>query len=256
MPQALLPEEITLMKKACRLTANCLLFIEEHIKPGITGLELDKLCHDFILSHGGTPAPLNYNGFPKSICVSINSCICHGLPDKTQLKEGDIVNLDITSIVEGFHGDSSKTFLVGEVSPKAKALVDAAKEAMMKGIEACRPHGRTGDIGFAIEKFSKRKGFFPVREIGGHGIGRLFHDEPFVPSYGKKGKGDILKPWTCITVEPMLNENSPDIKEFSIKNSSVKYYHTRDDSLSAQFEHTILIKDENEPEPYEILTLP
>ena len=127
---------------------------------------------------------------------------------------------------------------------------------MHKGISAIRPKGRTGDIGFAIEKYSLRKGFFPVREIGGHGIGRVFHDDPFIPSFGKKGKGEILQPWSCITVEPMINQNSPHIKEYDIPNSSVKYYHTIDKSLSAQFEHTILIKEESSKEPYEILTLP
>ena len=256
MAQVLSREEIPLMRASCRLAGKVLVFIEKHIQPGVKTKELDKLCHDFIVSHGAIPAPLNYNGFPKSVCTSVNSCICHGVPDETILREGDIVNVDVTCIKEGFYGDTSKTFYVGEVSDQAKALTDCAFNAMHKGIEAIQPNGRTGDIGFAVEKYAVRKGFYPVREIGGHGIGRKFHDDPFVPSFGKKGRGEILQPWSCITVEPMLNQNSSAIKEFSIPQSTIKYYHTVDNSLSAQFEHTILIKDEQADEPYEILTLP
>ena len=256
MAQILSQEEIPLMRSSCQLAARVLVFIEEYIKPGVTTLELDKLCHDFILSHEAVPAPLNYNGFPKSICTSVNDCICHGVPDDTILKTGDIVNVDVTCIKDGFFGDTSKTFYVGEVLEQAKALTECAFQAMHKGIEAIRPNGTTGDIGFAIDKYVVRKGFFPVREIGGHGIGRKFHEDPFVPSFGKKGRGDNLQPWSCITVEPMLNQNSSAIKEFPISNSSIKYYHTVDNSLSAQFEHTILIKDEEADKPYEILTLP
>jgi len=255
MAQVLSPDEIPLMRSACQLAAQTLLFIEGYVQPGQTTEKLDQLCHDFILSHGAIPAPLGYNGFPKSICTSVNSCICHGVPNAKALEEGDIVNIDVTCIKEGFHGDTSKTFFVGEVSQTAKDLTDCALQAMSKGIKAIRAHGRTGDIGFAIEKYANRRGFFPVREIGGHGIGRKFHDDPFVPSFGKKGRGDKLIPWSCLTVEPMLNENSPHIKEFDIPGSSVKYYHTIDNSLSAQFEHTILIKDTEAEEPYEILTL-
>ena len=255
MAQVLSQGEIPLMRASCQLAARVLLFIEKYIQPGISGQELNRLCYDFIVSQGAIPAPLNYKGFPKSICVSVNSCVCHGVPDETRLKEGDIVNVDVTCIKEGFYGDSSKTFYVGEVSEPAKTLTECAFSAMNKGIEAIRPRGKTGDIGFAVEKYSRRKGFFPVREIGGHGIGKTFHDDPFVPSVGKKGRGDTLRPWSCITVEPMINQNSPHLKEFSIPNSSIKYYHTADGGLSAQFEHTILIKDEGENEPYEILTL-
>ena len=256
MAQVLTPQEIPFMRQSCQLAGQVLIFIEDYIQPGVNTQKLDELCHDFIISHDATPAPLNYKGFPKSICVSVNSCVCHGVPNETVLKEGDIVNVDVTCIKNGFYGDTSKTFFVGEVSQIAKDLTDCAYQAMHKGISAIRPNGTTGDIGFAIEKYSTRKGFFPVREIGGHGIGKKFHDEPFVPSYGKKGKGEILQPWSCITVEPMINQNSPKIKEFDIPNSSVKYYHTVDNSLSAQFEHTVLIQDENSEKPYEILTLP
>ncbi len=256
MAQILSQQEIPLMRSACKLAAQVLVFIEPHIQPGITTEKLNQLCHDFILSHSAIPAPLNYNGFPKSICTSVNTCICHGVPDSTVLKEGDIINVDVTCIKDGFFGDTSKTFFVGEVTEKAKILTDCAFQAMNKGIEAIEPYGTTGDIGFAINKYVTRKGFFPVLEIGGHGIGKKFHDEPFVPSVGKRGRGVVLQPWSCITVEPMVNEISPDIKEFPINNSSVKYYHTIDAGLSAQFEHTILITDGSDSSNYEILTLP
>ena len=256
MAQILSQEEIPLMRSVCQLASQVLVFIEPHIQPGITTEKLNKLCHDFILSHSALPAPLDYNGFPKSICTSVNTCICHGVPDGTVLKEGDIINVDVTCIKDGFFGDTSKTFFVGEVTEMAKNLTDCALQAMHRGIEAIKPYGTTGDIGFAVGRYVTRRGFFPVIEIGGHGIGKKFHDEPFVPSVGKKRKGDVLEPWTCITVEPMVNEKSSDIKEFPIENSSVKYFHTVDGGLSAQFEHTILVTDGRGSSNYEILTLP
>ncbi len=256
MAQILSQEEIPLMRQSCKLAAQILVFIEPYIQPGVTTEKLDQLCYDFILSHSAVPAPLNYNGFPKSICTSVNNCICHGVPDSRVLKEGDIINVDVTCIKDGFFGDTSKTFFVGEVTEIAKDLTDCAFQAMHKGIEAIKPHGTTGDIGFAIGKYVTRRGFFPVLEIGGHGIGKKFHDEPFVPSVGKKGKGEVLQPWSCITVEPMVNEKSQGIKEFPIDKSSVKYYHTIDEGLSSQFEHTILITDGSGSSNYEILTLP
>lgn len=242
--------EIRMMEKAGQLAAKCLYHVGSFVKPGITTDELDKIAHDYTLSHGAKPAPLGYKGFPKSICTSVNHCICHGVPGPEKLKEGDIINVDITCIVEGFHGDTSAMFYVGEVSPGARDLCEAAKEAMLKGIEQVNPYNRTGDIGFAINKYVTRKGYYPVKEIGGHGIGRTFHDEPFVPSYGKKGKGDPLRPWHCITVEPMINETSAPMKEFDIPNSAIKYYETSDKSLSAQWEHTVLITDTG----HEVLT--
>ncbi len=245
------PEEVVKMKKVCRLAAETLAYIEKYIRPGITTNEIDKLVHDFTLTKGAVPAPLGYHGFPKSVCTSINSIICHGLPDETVLKEGDIINVDVTPKLDGFYGDSSKTFMVGKVSESAQKLVEAAHEAMMIGIEAITPKGFTGDIGFEINKFATRKGYSTVKEIGGHGIGRVFHDEPFVPSFGKKGKGDRLVPFHCITVEPMVNEGTDQVKEIAISGSSIKYYETGDKRLSAQFEHTVLITDSG----YEILTL-
>lgn len=244
-------DEIVLMEKVCRLAAETLLYVGKFVKPGISTDELDNIVYDYTLSHGALPAPLGYHGFPKSICTSINHVVCHGVPDSTILKEGDIVNIDVTSKKDGFFGDTSATFYVGKVAQRAIDITECAREAMMKGIEVVRPGGTTGDIGFEIDKYVTRKGYTSVREIGGHGIGRTFHDEPFVPSYGKKGRGDRLVPWQCITVEPMINEGTEEIREIEIANSTIKYYETMDNKLSAQFEHTVLVTDKG----FEILTL-
>ena len=246
-----LASDIKKMEAAGRLAARTLNYVEQFIKPGISTNEINQIVHDYTLSNDAKPAPLGYKGFPKSVCTSLNDCICHGVPDDTILQEGDIINVDVTCIKDEFYGDTSRTFFVGDVTDVAKDVTRVAFEAMHKGIEAIAPHGKTGDIGFAINKFVTRQGYHIVREIGGHGIGRVFHTDPFVPSYGKKGKGQPLKPWHCITVEPMINETSGKIKEFSIPNSDIAYYHTVDGSLSAQFEHTILITDTG----YQILTL-
>ncbi len=244
--------DIRLMTEACQLAARTLDHVAKYVKAGVTTNELDQIVYDYTMSHEATPAPLNYKGYPKSICTSVNDCICHGLPDDTPLKDGDIVNVDVTTIKHGFHGDTSRTFIIGDVPSSTAHLVDSAKKAMERGIEAIEPGGTTGDIGFAINKFVTRKGFYVVEEIGGHGIGRNFHEDPFVPSFGKKGRGDRLLTWGTITVEPMLNETSVPIREFDIPKSEIKYYLTGDQSLSAQFEHTVLITDTG----YEILTLP
>jgi methionyl aminopeptidase len=243
-------EEIRQMEKTCQLAAQTLYHTAKFVRPGITTDELDKIAHDFTLSHDAKPAPLGYHGYPKSICTSINDIICHGVPGPQPLREGDIVNIDVTCIKYGFHGDTSATFFVGDVSARAKEVTEAAKLAMEKGIEAITPFGTTGDIGFAINKFVTKRGLHVVREIGGHGIGRGFHEEPFVPSFGKKGRGDKLLPWGTITVEPMINETGAAIIEMPIANSTIKWYVTSDKSLSAQFEHTVLITDKG----YEILT--
>ncbi len=244
--------DIRLMTEACQLAARTLDHVAKYVKAGVTTNELDQIVYDYTMSHEATPAPLNYKGYPKSICTSVNDCICHGLPDDTPLKDGDIINVDVTTIKHGFHGDTSRTFIIGDVPSSTAHLVDSAKKAMERGIEAIEPGGTTGDIGFAINKFVTRKGFYVVEEIGGHGIGRNFHEDPFVPSFGKKGRGDRLLTWGTITVEPMLNETSVPIREFDIPKSEIKYYLTGDQSLSAQFEHTVLITDTG----YEILTLP
>jgi len=239
------------MKKASLVAAQCLEYLGSLARPGIKTQEIDKAAFDFITSRGARPAPLNYLGYPKSICTSLNDVICHGVPDETELKEGDIINIDVTAELNGYNGDTSKTFLVGNVSENAKKITEAAEHAMWKGIEAIVPGARTGDIGFAINKYATRKGFWVVQEISGHGIGKKFHDEPFVPSFGRKGDGALLKPWKCITVEPMINETSAQMVERPIHGSKHKCYLTGDKALSAQFEHTILVTDTG----YEVLTL-
>ena len=244
--------DIKSMEKVCQLAARTLEHVIQFVKPGITTDELDKIVYDYTLSHDAKPAPLNYHGYPKSICTSLNECICHGVPDDTVIKDGDIINIDVTTFKYGFHGDTSRTVLVGDVSERAKVVTDVAEKAMHRGIDAIEPGGTTGDIGFAINKFVTRKGFHAVKQIGGHGIGREFHEDPFVPSFGKKGKGDTLLTWGTITVEPMVNETAAEIKEFSIPNSTITYYETGDKTLSAQFEHTVLITDSGP----QILTLP
>jgi methionyl aminopeptidase len=244
--------EIRLMEAAGQLAARTLQHVGRYVAAGITTDELDRIAHDFTLTHGATPAPLGYHGFPKSICTSINECICHGVPGPQKLKTGDIINIDITCVREGFHGDTSAMFFVGEVSDKAKDICRVAYEARERGIEQVAPGNTTGDIGFAINKLTTKNGYWIVKEIGGHGIGRTFHDDPWVPSYGKKGKGSKLVPWTCLTVEPMINETAAPIAEFSIPNSTILYYETGDKTLSAQYEHTVLVTDTG----HQILTLP
>jgi methionyl aminopeptidase len=244
--------DIKIMEKVCQLAAQTLVYASKYVKPGITTDELDKIVYDYTMTHNARPAPLNYHGYPKSICTSVNECICHGVPNSYVLKEGDIINVDVTTFKDGFHGDTSATYFVGNVSEKARTIVEVAQLARDKGIEAIKPFGTVGDIGYEINKLVTRKGYHVVREIGGHGIGREFHEEPFVPSYGKKGRGDKLIPWGTITVEPMINETAVPLIELSIPNSTIKYYETGDKTLSAQFEHTVLITDTG----YEILTLP
>lgn len=240
------------MRLVGKLAGQTLQNAGKYVRAGISTNELDKIIHEYTLSHGATPAPLGYHGYPKSSCISVNEVICHGLPDATILKDGDIVNIDVTCLKDGFHGDTSATFFVGQVSDLAKDITETAQQAMWKGIEEVRAGAMTGDIGFAINKFVTKRGYYVVREIGGHGIGKKFHDDPFVPSYGKKGRGDRLLAGCCITVEPMINQTDAEFDEFDIPNSTIKYYLTQDRTLSAQFEHTVLITDSG----YEVLTLP
>lgn len=244
-------DEIKKMQYVCRLAARTLNYVAKYVKEGVTTDELDKLVYDYTLTNNANPACLGYHGYPKTICTSVNSVVCHGVPSDYKLKSGDIINVDITSEKDGFYGDNSATFIVGEGSATAKDLVEVALLARDKGIEVIAPGVTTGDIGFLTDKFVTRRGYTTVKEIGGHGIGRKFHEEPFVPAFGKKGRGDVLVPWQCITVEPMVNEGVASIKEFDIKNSTIKWYTTSDNKLSAQFEHTVLVTDTG----YEILTL-
>jgi len=242
--------EIRAMEEVGRLAAKTLDEAGKLVKAGVTPNEINDFVHEYTLSHDAKPAPLNYHGFPKSVCTSVNHVICHGLPDDAALKDGDIINIDVTCLKNGFHGDTSRTFFVGEVSAEAQDLTQCAKDAMMKGIEMISPKTTVGDIGFATEKFVTRNGYYVVRELGGHGIGRNFHEEPFVPAFGKKGKGAKLKPYIAITVEPMINMTAAPVLELDIPNSTIKIYETGDKSLSAQFEHTVLVTDTG----YEILT--
>ena len=243
--------DIRQMEQACRLAAECLIFTGTFVRAGISTNELDLIADDFIRSRGGISACTGYHGYPKAICTSINEVICHGVPGSQILSDGDIINIDITAIKHGFHGDTSSMFFVGNVSDQAKKLSDCAREAMHKGIEAIKAGGTTGDVGFAVEKFVSRKGYYAVRELGGHGIGRGFHEEPFVPSFGKKGKGPILHKWGTITVEPMVNETAAPVREIAIPGSEITIFVTSDGRLSAQYEHTVLITDEKP----QILTL-
>lgn len=244
-------EELQKMRIVCQMAARVLNHTGKFVKEGITTNELDLIADDFTKSIGGTSACIGYHGYPKATCISVNEVVCHGLPSEYKIKAGDILNIDVTVKKDGFYGDNSKTFMCGAVSKTAADLVDAAYHAMMAGIQAVKPHGYTGDIGFETNKYVTRRGYTTVKEIGGHGIGKIFHGDPFVPAFGKKGKGEKLIPWTCFTVEPMVNEGVDEFVEVDIPNSSIKYYETADKKLSAQFENTILVTDTG----YEILTV-
>jgi len=242
------PQEIEKMRVAGRLAAQVLDWITPHVRPGITTGELDRLCHDYIVgSLAAIPAPLNYRGFPKSICTSVNHQVCHGIPGEKRLKKGDIVNIDITVIKDGFHGDTSRMFFVGEPSIQARRLVQTTHECMMLGIEQVRPGAHLGDIGHAVQQHAESKGFSVVREYCGHGIGREFHEDPQVLHYGKPATGMELVPGMTFTVEPMINAGKPDIRLLPDNWTVV----TRDHSLSAQWEHTVLVTETG----HEILTL-
>ncbi|WPL18038.1 Methionine aminopeptidase [Thiorhodovibrio winogradskyi] len=242
------PAEIDKMRIAGRLAAEVLDMIGEHIEPGITTDELDRICHDFIVNtQNAIPAPLNYRGFPKSICTSVNNQVCHGIPSHKRLKKGDVLNIDVTVIKDGFHGDTSKMFTIGQPSVLASRLIDVTQQAMRAGIEVVRPGATLGDIGHAVQALVERNKFSVVREYCGHGIGRQFHEEPQVLHYGKPGDGLVLQPGMCFTIEPMVNAGKRFIKQLPDGWTVV----TKDRSLSAQWEHTILVTASG----YEILTL-
>lgn len=240
--------ELELMRISGRLAAEVLDMIEPHVVPGITTDELDALCHDYIVNEqDAIPAPLNYRGFPKSICTSINHQVCHGIPGNKKLKNGDIVNIDITVIKNGYHGDTSKMFAVGSVSPHAKNLIDLTQKALYLGIQEVRPGARLGDVGYAIQKFAESNRYSVVREFCGHGIGRNFHEDPQVLHYGKPDTGMVLEPGLVFTIEPMLNIGKRHVKILPDGWTAV----TKDRSLSAQWEHTLAVTDDG----FEILTL-
>jgi methionyl aminopeptidase len=240
--------EIEKMRIAGRLAAEVLEIIEPHVVPGVTTDELNQICHDYIVDvQKAIPAPLNYHGFPKSICTSVNHQICHGIPSDKKLKSGDIVNIDITVIKDDYHGDTSKMFCVGDVSPHAKRLIKVTQEAMFLGIDQVKPDATLGDIGHAIQKHAESNRYSVVREFCGHGIGKKFHEEPQVLHYGKAGEGEILEAGMILTIEPMINLGKRHMKVLGDGWTAV----TKDRSLSAQWEHTILVT----PNGYEILTL-
>ena len=242
------PEGIERMRVAGKLAAAVLDMIGPHVQPGITTDELDQLCHDYMVSvQGVIPAPLNYRGFPKSICTSVNHTVCHGIPSDKRLKKGDIVNLDITVIKDGYHGDTSMMFCVGEPSVLARRLVTVTQQALYRGIAAVRPGATLGDIGHAIQPFVEAQGYSVVREYCGHGIGREFHEDPQVLHYGKRGDGLVLRPGMCFTIEPMVNAGKRYIKLLPDGWTVV----TKDRSLSAQWEHTLLVTEDG----HEVLTL-
>jgi len=233
------PEEIEKMRIAGRRAAEVLEMLEEHVVPGISTGELDSICHDFITqTQKAIPAPLNYKGFPKSICTSINQVVCHGIPSaKRKLKTGDIVNIDITVIVDGYHGDTSKMFLVGQVQPHAHRLCKVAQECLYIGIDCVKPGARLGDIGAAVQKHAESNHYSVVRDYCGHGIGKGFHEEPQVLHYGTAGTGLELREGMIFTIEPMINAG-----KYQTKTKSDGWtVETRDGRLSAQWEHTLLV---------------
>lgn len=242
------PEEIAKMRIAGQLASEVLDLIEPHVQPGVTTDELNRICHDHIVNvQGATPAPLNYKGFPKSICTSINHQICHGIPSDKKLKKGDIVNIDVTVIKDGYFGDTSRMYFAGTPAPNAKRLCDVTYECMVKGIEIVKPGARLGDVGHAIQVHAEKAHYSVVREYCGHGIGSSFHEEPQVLHYGTPGVGEVLKPGMTFTIEPMVNQGKRHPKLLADGWTVV----TRDRSLSAQWEHTVLVTEQG----YELLTL-
>ena len=241
-------EEIDKMRAVGALAAEQLEMIGEYVKPGVTTGELDRICHEYtICRQKATPAPLNYRGFPKSICTSVNHVVCHGIPsDDKVLKDGDIINIDVTLIKDDYHGDTSKTFIVGKGSVLAERLTSVAQTCMYRGIRAVKPGAHLGDIGATIQKYAERERFSVVREYCGHGIGKIFHDEPQVLHYGRKGTGIELKPGMTFTIEPMINAGKAAVKLLPDNWTVV----TKDHKLTAQWEHTVLVTETG----YEILT--
>ena len=229
------PEAFAGMRKAGQLVAKCLDMLVGEVRPGVPTEHIDQLVLQYALDHDALPATLMYRGYKKATCTSINHVVCHGIPGEKPLKEGDIVNVDVTLIIDGWHGDSSRMYAVGTIPRRAERLIDVTYEAMMRGIAAIRPGATTGDIGAAIQTFVEAQHMSVVRDFCGHGLGRLFHDEPNIVHIGRPGEGIVLRPGMFFTVEPMINLGRPHVKVLSDGWTAV----TRDRSLSAQFEHTI-----------------
>lgn len=229
------PEDFDGMRRAGRLAAEVLDFITPHVVPGVTTGELDQLCEQFIRDHGAIPAPLNYRGYPKATCISLNHVVCHGIPGDKRLQGGDILNIDITVILDGWFGDSSRMYYAGEVGVRARKLCEVTYDALMRGIAVVKPGATFGDIGHAIQSFVESHRFSVVRDFCGHGIGRVFHDAPSVLHYGRPRGGPVLKEGMFFTIEPMVNAGRFDVKVLADGWTAV----TKDKSLSAQFEHTV-----------------
>jgi methionyl aminopeptidase len=241
------PKEIEAMRDVSRLAGETLCAVAEILRPGITTEEINTFVHADTLKKGARPAPLNYKGFPKSVCTSVNEVVCHGIPGDRVLKDGDIINVDVTHLYKGYHGDTSATFYIGTPSEEAKKVVEVARKCLDLGIQQVKPGARIGDIGAAIQEFAHAHGCSVVRDFVGHGIGRKFHDEPKVSHYGQWGKGIRLKPGMTFTIEPMINIGSWEVEILEDDWTAV----TADGSLSAQFEHTVLVTNDG----VEILTV-
>lgn len=235
-------KDIEGIKRAAVINNGVLDLVAKEIKAGMSTEDINTLVHNYTIEHGGIPAPLNYEGFPKSVCTSINNVVCHGIPSKEIiLKEGDIINVDATTIFNGYYADASRMFMIGEVSNSARKIVNVAKECLAAGVAAIKPWGHVGDIGAAVEAIAKKHHCSVVTELGGHGVGKEFHEEPFVMHVGKKNTGMLLTPGMVLTVEPMINLGKRNVVIDPIDNWTI---YTKDGSLSAQWEHTILITDD------------
>lgn len=240
--------EIEKMRAAGQLAVQLLDYLAPMVKPGVTTLELNDAAEEWTQKHGARSAPLGYHGFPKSICTSVNEVVCHGIPNAKQvLRDGDIINIDVTPVVDGYHGDTSRMYFVGEPSPLARKLVEVTEECLYRGIKAVKPGARIGDIGAAIQEYAEAQGFSVVRDFVGHGVSRIFHTAPQVPHYGTPGKGKKLRPGMVFTIEPMINEGTWEVEVLEDKWTAV----TKDRKLSAQFEHTIAVTEDG----VDILTL-
>lgn len=239
-------QDIEGIRRAGRLALETLDLVEKNIHPGMATDEINTLVHEFTVGRGAVPAPLNYRGFPKSVCVSVNEVICHGIPGESVLKDGDIVNVDVTPILDGYYADTSKTFFVGTPGPDARKIVEVARACLKAGISMVQPGNRIGDIGWAIQRYAEGRGCSVVREFVGHGVGIEFHESPQIPHYGQKGRGVVLVPGMVFTIEPMINLGRKDLHILRDRWTAV----TDDGSLSAQFEQTILVTENG----YESLT--
>lgn len=235
------PKQIREIKKSAALNTAVLDHAASHIRAGISTAEIDRLVYDFTTKHGGIPAPLNYNGFPKSVCTSVNNVVCHGIPNEEEiLKDGDIINVDVSTILNGYFSDASRMFMIGNVSPRARKLVQVTQECVDRGLRAAKPWGHLGDIAHAINTHARRNGCSVVEDIGGHGIGLEFHEEPFVSYVTPKGSEMVLVPGMMFTIEPMINEGGPD---FFIDEDDGWTVYTEDGGLSAQIEYMVLVTE-------------